>query len=135
MPGLQSEHRRQCAQGTPDAITTDGPHCLSVLVEHNQAVRSAAAAAAATAIAAAAIAAAAVPPPLLLLQFIAPGEIVEGLTTDDPEDNPFARLFAGRQRPGSASGLLNQPLEVDLNDRRSYDRQIYDQVGFRVLPW
>jgi hypothetical protein len=68
--------------------------------------------------------------PLLLppLQFIAPGEIVEGLTTEDPQDNPFARLFAGRQRPGSASDLLNQPLEVDLNDRRSYDRQIYDQV-------
>lgn len=61
-------------------------------------------------------------------KFIAPGEIVEGLTTEDPQDNPFARLFAGRQRPGSASDLLNQPLEVDLNDRRSYDRQIYDQT-------
>jgi hypothetical protein len=58
------------------------------------------------------------------LQFIPPGEIVEGLTAE-PEDNPFARLF--NKRP-STSDIMSQRIEVDLADARSYNRQIYDQV-------
>lgn len=64
---------------------------------------------------------------LLLLfasQFLPPGEIVEGMTLP-PEDNPFARLF-GKQP--STADILSQPVDIDLNDARSYDRQIYDQV-------
>ena len=57
-------------------------------------------------------------------QFLPPGEIVEGMTLP-PEDNPFARLF-GKQ--SSTADILSQPVDIDLNDSRSYDRQIYDQV-------
>lgn len=64
-----------------------------------------------------------------------PGEIVEGLTAP-PEDNPFARLFAGRARGGAAGDILNPRYEVDLNDPRSYERQMFDQVcGLLVLCW
>jgi hypothetical protein len=50
---------------------------------------------------------------------------VEGLTAS-PEESPFARLF--NKRPSSAD-ILNQSVDIDLNDPRSYERQIFDQVG------
>eukprot|EP00878_Enallax_costatus_P033816 GHUV01037383.1.p1 GENE.GHUV01037383.1~~GHUV01037383.1.p1 ORF type:complete len:193 (+),score=46.46 GHUV01037383.1:525-1103(+) len=56
-------------------------------------------------------------------EFVPPGELIEGITLDPP-DNPFARLF-GKQT--STPGLVNR-YEVDPADPRDYNKQIYDQT-------
>ncbi|KAF8066169.1 PRY2 [Scenedesmus sp. PABB004] len=54
-------------------------------------------------------------------KFVPPGELVEGIQLPPP-DNPFARLLGRGGRGG-----VNR-FEVDLDDPRPYDRQLYDQT-------
>ncbi len=63
-------------------------------------------------------------PPLVLAraQFTPPGELLEGYTRS-VDENPLSRLFSR-----GAADVPPDRMELDLEDSKPFNRQLYDQV-------